>query len=96
MNLDTGEIISIDTPEQLEQLEKAAREEKESKRLSTLLDEQSEAGRLIEEMSKGPSVTYKALGSYPKASCKKCYGRGFIGRDIEKNQYVPCSCVKAR
>ena len=29
----------------------------------------------------------------PKASCKKCYGRGWIGTN-DKKEKVPCTCVK--
>lgn len=30
----------------------------------------------------------------PNKSCKKCYGRGFIGRNIKTNQLVKCRCTK--
>ena len=33
------------------------------------------------------------LGSKPKASCRKCYGRGHVGQN-DDGKYVPCSCVK--
>lgn len=26
----------------------------------------------------------------PKKNCKRCYGRGFVGRDSQTNQLVPC------
>lgn len=29
-----------------------------------------------------------------KPNCKKCYGRGIIGRDILTNKYWRCKCVK--
>lgn len=29
----------------------------------------------------------------PKPSCKHCYGRGHVGKNIETSLYVPCSCV---
>jgi len=29
----------------------------------------------------------------PKANCKKCYGRGYIGRDSVSKAPVPCSCI---
>ena len=25
--------------------------------------------------------------------CKKCYGRGYIGREIHTNKYIPCKCI---
>lgn len=34
-----------------------------------------------------------ALGKTPKASCKRCYGRGYIGRN-DQGKFVPCNCVK--
>ena len=34
-----------------------------------------------------------ALGRKPKASCKKCYGRGHVGQN-DAGRFVPCSCVK--
>ena len=34
------------------------------------------------------------LGKAPKPSCKKCYGRGHVGRNVDTGKYVPCSCVK--
>ena len=36
------------------------------------------------------------LGSKPKKSCRKCYGRGFIGRDFNTKQVIPCSCTKPK
>lgn len=100
MNLDTGEIIQLDSPEQLDQLELAAKEERLAKLEQTLqdigaervLDDDAMATELIETMS-NTGVTYKALKRMPKASCRKCYGRGYIGKDLKTNQYVPCSCV---
>lgn len=29
----------------------------------------------------------------PKNNCKFCYGRGYTGRDITLNYYVPCGCL---
>ena len=26
----------------------------------------------------------------PKKNCKKCFGRGFIGRDSETQELIPC------
>ena len=28
-----------------------------------------------------------------KAGCKKCHGRGYIGFDIIKGEYVGCKCL---
>lgn len=29
-----------------------------------------------------------------KASCKKCYGRGYFGRDKDRGFLWPCTCLK--
>ena len=29
----------------------------------------------------------------PKSDCKKCYGRGYIGRDSKTKAPIPCSCI---
>ena len=29
----------------------------------------------------------------PKPNCKHCYGRGYLGRDVNRNTYVPCYCL---
>lgn len=26
----------------------------------------------------------------PKENCKRCYGRGFIGKDAKTNELIPC------
>ena len=36
------------------------------------------------------------LGRRPNPGCKRCHGRGHLGRDVTTNEYVPCKCVKAR
>ena len=90
MNLDTGEIVQMDSPGLLAELEQAAKEEKLAKIEETMRDIGAE--RVLDE----PSETYKELGNMPKASCRKCYGRGYIGKDLKRNQYIPCSCVKAK
>ncbi len=35
------------------------------------------------------------LQKEPARSCKKCYGRGHVGRNDE-GQFVPCSCTQHR
>lgn len=30
----------------------------------------------------------------PSSSCKKCYGRGHIGRDAQNYGFIPCMCVR--
>jgi len=34
-----------------------------------------------------------AGGLTAKASCKKCYGRGYVGKN-DRGKLVPCRCVK--
>ena len=33
------------------------------------------------------------IAKTPKPNCRRCHGRGHIGRDIKTNTYVPCVCV---
>ena len=33
------------------------------------------------------------LTAPPKSSCKKCYGRGYIGYDAMKKYYPMCRCI---
>jgi len=37
-----------------------------------------------------------ALKGMPKKSCKKCHGRGYVGFDIVKREYIVCSCVRKK
>jgi hypothetical protein len=30
---------------------------------------------------------------HAKTSCKKCYGRGYIGRDSKTKQKIQCKCL---
>ena len=39
------------------------------------------------------SGNYVMLGGIPKTSCKKCYGRGYIGKN-DAGKYIICQCVK--
>ena len=34
------------------------------------------------------------LARLPNPNCKRCYGRGHVGRDVSTGLYVPCRCVK--
>jgi len=40
------------------------------------------------DMSKG----FVPINRPPPKNCKSCYGRGYIGRNITLNYYVPCGC----
>ena len=37
---------------------------------------------------------YVQLARRPKYSCRKCYGRGHVGRCLRTQQYIPCGCVR--
>jgi len=43
-----------------------------------------------EDMKKGIFVP---VDRPPSKNCKACYGRGYIGRDIRINLYLPCDCM---
>ena len=34
------------------------------------------------------------LDQYPDPKCKKCYGRGHVGKDLKTGLMIPCKCVK--
>ena len=34
------------------------------------------------------------LIKFPPKTCKKCYGRGYVGRDSENFAYYACQCVR--
>jgi hypothetical protein len=34
------------------------------------------------------------LNRKPSSSCKKCYGRGYIGKNTSDFTYMPCYCLK--
>lgn len=38
-------------------------------------------------------VTLAPSAPDPKPSCRKCYGRGHVGRNIRTGKHVPCACV---
>ena len=44
-------------------------------------------------LSEGKSPLVK-LDQKPDPKCKKCWGRGHIGKDLKSGQFIPCKCVK--
>ena len=36
------------------------------------------------------------LKGSPKTSCKKCYGRGFVGFDVHRKYYRMCKCLNSQ
>jgi hypothetical protein len=41
------------------------------------------------DMNKG----FVPIDRPPPKNCKSCYGRGYVGRNITLNYYVPCGCM---
>lgn len=54
--------------------------------------EEAERKEAIEKFTK--SINDTKLEANP--NCKKCYGRGFMGRDINTNLMKICRCLKRR
>ena len=42
------------------------------------------------------SKRWVELGKRPNPGCKKCHGRGWVGREITSNRVIICKCVKKR
>jgi hypothetical protein len=34
------------------------------------------------------------LKKYPNKNCKKCYGRGHLGRNSQSYDYLVCDCIR--
>ena len=34
------------------------------------------------------------LKSLPSTSCRKCYGRGYFGKDLKLNIFLVCKCMQ--
>lgn len=45
------------------------------------------------ESSEGVAAALETLKSRAKPRCKRCYGRGFIGRNVTTGLYHPCPCT---
>jgi hypothetical protein len=57
-------------------------------------------GEVIEKGEITPFQSMQAIAKQngydinePKNSCKKCYGRGYIGKDSVTKMPLPCSCI---
>lgn len=46
-----------------------------------------------EELLRG---RWEELGKRPNPGCKRCHGRGWIGRDVVTGNVIQCKCVKKR
>lgn len=49
--------------------------------------------KILEDEVKLLEVYQIPLLKKPNTSCKKCYGRGYIGRSVDRQLYDPCSCI---
>lgn len=47
------------------------------------------------ENKKAEKLNEIQIAYVAKADCKKCFGRGYLGREIHTNKYVPCKCLRA-
>jgi hypothetical protein len=36
------------------------------------------------------------LEQLPDPDCKKCFGKGWTGRDVDTNDVIPCKCVLSK
>jgi len=43
--------------------------------------------------SDGVQTALQEMRQNAKKNCKRCYGRGYLGRDTITGVYVPCNCV---
>ncbi len=42
------------------------------------------------------SKRWVELGKRPNPGCRRCYGRGYTGRDLVTGNMIICRCVKPR
>ena len=83
--------------EKQEDLEKASYNLPEDEEI--FVDEQDGSIKLDKDLSPFEKIQVVAKKNKvkindPKKNCKHCYGRGYIGFDINKENYpVPCTCI---
>lgn len=71
-------------------------------KVEELVDENS--GSILKKEDISPFDQMKAIAkktgyeiNNPKRSCKKCFGRGYIGFDITNNRSpIPCMCIYSK
>jgi len=49
---------------------------------------------LLESDIKLLDIGQLPLKKKPPTSCKKCYGKYELGRDVQNYAYIPCSCLR--
>jgi len=49
----------------------------------------------VRRLEKGelPGPNDFPVDNLPDKNCRKCYGRGYIGRDAHTKKVIPCRCV---
>ena len=64
------------------------------------ISEESDIKESLEEFLDNPYDVIKATAEAlsinikpPNRSCKKCYGRGWIGRRSDTKEPIPCKCI---
>jgi hypothetical protein len=60
----------------------------------------TESGKVVEKEELTPFQIIKSIAKEnkyeindPDPSCKKCYGRGYIGKDSNSKMPFPCKCI---
>ena len=48
---------------------------------------------VAEQINKLKDGTASPLLGYPKASCRKCHGQGYVGTNSVTKQKIACTCV---
>jgi len=62
--------------------------------MNTESGETKQFGSVDDLQASAVSGNWGQSGVRPKVSCKKCYGRGHVGFNVDTHRYVICSCVK--
>ena len=88
MDTSTGEIIQVvDNPEQAAKLHDAL--ENLTDKIMTV--EQVNAENTKRESEGTPKI--EPIAKVPNPNCRRCHGRGHLGKDIKSGIYVKCVCV---
>lgn len=60
----------------------------------------TETGTIVDKEKLTPLDAIKAVAKKlgqivknPRSGCRKCYGRGYIGRDSKTKMPIPCNCI---
>lgn len=80
--------MSQDTKEVLENVD-AALEAGQTEEEQMLDLRKSDPMEIIKAAAEGMGI----ILNDPKPNCKKCYGRGYIGRRADTGEPIPCTCI---